>query len=166
MQDVPLAREQMHDPAGKEDPEKSRDPVRSPMQWDDSANAGFCAPEVNPWLPVADDYQIYNVAHEQLDPRSFLMFTRRLFELRKALPALNRGSYQSVDQGNDTCFVYLRQYENQRCIVVLNFSTLAQVVMLPEQVQGRVLLSTHVDREELIPLSEVHLRGNEGLLIT
>ncbi len=165
MQDVPLPRELIHDPAGKEHPEKSRDPVRSPMQWDESANAGFCAPEVTSWLPVADDYQIYNVADEQLDPRSFLMFTRLLLELRRALPALTPGSYQSVEQENITCFVYLRQYANQRCLVALNFSMQDQVVMLPEQVQGRVLLSTHGDRKELIPLSDVHLRGNEGLLI-
>ncbi len=165
MQDVPLPRELIHDPAGKEHPEKSRDPVRSPMQWDESANAGFCAPAVTSWLPVADDYQIYNVAAEQLDPRSFLMFTHRLLELRRALPALTPGSYQSVEQENITCFVYLRMYANQRCLVALNFSKQDQVVMLPEQGQGRVLLSTHGGREELISLSEVHLRGNEGLLI-
>ena len=75
------------------------------------------------------------------------------------------GSYQSVEQENNTCFVYLRMYANQRCLVALNFSTQDQVVMLPEQGQGRVLLSTHGGREELISLSEVHLRGNEGLLI-
>ena len=170
MQDVPLPGELMHDPAGKEDPEKSRDPVRSPMQWDGSANAGFCAPEVTPWLPVAHDYQNYNVAEEQRDPRSFLMLTHRLLELRKAIPALTIGSYQSVDQENDACFVYLRQHDNQRCLVALNFSTqdhglTLHGLTLPEQGQGRVLLSTYVDREGFIPLSEVHLRGNEGLLI-
>jgi len=63
--------------------------------------------------------------------------------------------------------IYPRSFleSNGDGIGVLNFSTQDQVVMLPEQVQGRVLLSTHVDREELIPLSNVHLRGNEGLLI-
>jgi alpha-glucosidase len=120
MQDDPLPRELIHDPVGKEHPEKSRDPVRSPMQWDESANAGFCTPDVTPWLTVADDYQIYNVADEQGDPRSFLMFTRRLLELRRALPALTLGSYQTVEQENVTCFVYLRQYANQRCLVALN----------------------------------------------
>ena len=165
MQDVPLPRELMHDPAGKEDHEKSRDPVRSPMQWDGSANAGFCTPKATPWLPIADDYQIYNVAHEQRDPRSFLMLTHRLLELRRALPALTIGSYQSIEQENITCFVYLRQHANQHCLVVLNFSTQNQVVMLPGLVQGRVLLSTHVDRDGLISLSEVRLRGNEGLLV-
>ena len=66
---------------------------------------------------------------------------------------------------NDACFVYLRQYDNQCCLVALNFSTQDQVLTLPEQSQGRILLSTHVDREELIPLSEISLRANEGLLI-
>jgi alpha-glucosidase len=86
-------------------------------------------------------------------------------ELRRALPALTLGSYQSVEQEKFTCFVYLRQHGNQRCLVALNFSTQGQVLMLPELVQGRVLLSTHGEREERIPLLEVHLRGNEGLLI-
>ena len=75
------------------------------------------------------------------------------------------GSYQSVEQENATCFVYLRQNADQRCLVALNFSTQEQVVTLPEQGQGRVLLSTHENREGLIPLAELHLRGNEGLLI-
>ena len=78
---------------------------------------------------------------------------------------LTLGSYQSIEQENITCFVYLRQHASQRCLVALNFSSQNQIVMLPELVQGRVLLSTHVDREELIPLSEIHLRANEGLLV-
>jgi alpha-glucosidase len=165
MQDVPLTKELMHDPAGKEDPEKSRDPVRSPMQWDESVNAGFCAPEVTPWLPVADDYQIYNVAAEQRDPRSFLMLTHRLLELRRASPALTIGSYQSIEQENVNCFVYLRQHDDQRYLVILNFSAQDQIVTIAGYTQGYIVLSTSVDREGLIDLSEVHLRSNEGILI-
>jgi alpha-glucosidase len=165
MQDVPLPSELMHDPVGKENPERSRDPVRSPMQWDGSVNAGFCPAGVRPWLPVADDYQTFNVATEQDDPRSFLTLVHMLLTLRRALPALTMGSQQTIDQPNPTCFVYQRQHTDQRCVVALNFSAQDQIVTLPVQGQGRVLLSTHVDREELIPLSEVYLRGNEGLLI-
>src|SRR5256714_1779026 len=165
MQDVPLPRELMHDPLGKNHPEQSRDPVRSPMQWDGSANAGFCPAGVGPWLPVANDYQTFNVAAEQHDPRSFLMLTRALLDIRRSHSALTLGSYQSVKQESATCFVYLRQYADQRCLVALNFSAHDQVVTLPEQGQGRVLLSTHLDCEGPIHLSEVHLRGNEGLLI-
>jgi alpha-glucosidase len=82
-----------------------------------------------------------------------------LLTLRRSLPALSVGSQQSIDQSNPTCFVYLRQHADQRCLVVLNFSGQDQVVTLPEQGQGRLLLSTQLDREGLIPLAEVHLRG-------
>jgi len=165
MVNVPIPRELIHDPPGQEHPEYSRDPERTPMQWDGSANAGFCAPEVNPWLPVADDYQIYNVAHEQRDPRSMLMFTRRLLELRRALPALTIGSYQSVEQENVNCFIYLRQHDDQHYLVVLNFSTQEQVVTLPGYTQGQIAISTSMDRAGFVDLSEVHLRSNEGILI-
>src|SRR5213079_2805785 len=68
MVNVPIPSELIHDPPGKVHPEYSRDPERTPMQWDGSVHAGFCTPEAIPWLPVADDYQIYNVADEQHDP--------------------------------------------------------------------------------------------------
>ena len=165
MQDIALPREGMQDPLAKEHPEQSRDLVRSPMQWDGSANAGFSPAGVKPWLPVANDYQTVNVAAEQQDPRSFLMLTRTLLAVRRSHDALTRGSYQSVEQQSATCFVYQRQHADQCCLVALNFSGQDQVVTLPGQCQGRVLLSTHLDREELIPLSEMHLRGNEGLLL-
>ncbi len=165
MQDVRVPRELMHDPPAKERPEFSRDPARTPMQWDSSPNAGFCPPGVKPWLPVASDYQTYNVAAEQRDPRSFLTLTRALLDLRRSHSTLTIGSYQTVEQQNASCFVYQREHANRRCLVALNFSTQDQVVTLPEQDQGRILLSTYVDREERIPLSEIHLRGNEGLLL-
>jgi len=165
MLNVPIPRELIHDPPGKVHPEYSRDPERTPMQWDGSAHAGFCAPDVTPWLPVADDYQIYNVAVEQRDPRSFLMFARRLLELRRALPALVLGSYQSIEQENVNCFVYLRQHDDQRYLIVLNFSAQDQVVTVAGHTQGYIVLSTTVDGEGFIDLSEIHLRSNEGILI-
>jgi len=165
MQNIAVPLELMHDPKGKEHPEHSRDPQRTPMQWETSPNAGFCPPGVRPWLPVADDFQTYNVAVEQHDPRSLLTLVHTLLTLRRTLPALIIGSQQSLEQPNPACFVYLRQHADQRCLVALNFSAQDQVVTLPGQGQGRLLLSTHLDREGLIPFSEVHLRGNEGLLI-
>ena len=165
MQDVQLPQEAIHDPRGKVYPEFGRDPVRTPMQWNTSANAGFCSDGVKSWLPVANDYQTYNVENEQKDPRSFLILVRTLLNLRRSHPALTLGSYQTVQQENTSCFVYQRQYEGQRCLIILNFSVHDQSVVLSAQGQGRILLSTYVDSEGLLSLSEVHLRGNEGLLI-
>ncbi|GAC1425511.1 MAG: alpha-amylase family glycosyl hydrolase [Ktedonobacteraceae bacterium] len=166
MQDVALPRESMHDPMGKEQPEKSRDPVRSPMQWDDSINAGFSPPAARPWLPVASDYRTFNVVAEQHDPRSILLLTHTLLQLRRTQPALTLGSYRSLEQEHAACFVYLRQHHNhQSFLVILNFSAQDQVVTLQGLGQGRITLSTYMDRRETLDLSEAHLRGNEGLLI-
>jgi alpha-glucosidase len=165
MQNVAVPPKLMHDPPGKDNPEHSRDPERTPMQWDSSPNAGFCLPEVQPWLPVADDYQSYNVAVEQQEAHSFLALVHALLALRRSSPALSVGSQRSLNQPNPTCFVYLREHADQRCLVVLNFSAQDQVVTLQEQGQGRVLLSTFLDFEGSIALKEIHLRGNEGLLI-
>jgi len=166
MLNVPVPRELIHDPPGKFNPEYSRDPERSPMQWNGSAHAGFCAAEATPWLPVADDYQIYNVAEEQHEQRSLLMLTRRLLELRRAIPALTLGSYVSIEQENDHCFVYLRQRDDQRYMVALNFSDQEQIVAIAGLTEGYINLSTLMDREGFIDLSEVHLRSNEGILIS
>jgi alpha-glucosidase len=165
MQNVAVPPELMHDPQGKNHPQHSRDPQRTPMQWESNANAGFCPPEVRPWLPVANDYQTYNVVAEQHNSHSFLTLVHILLTLRRTLPALTVGSQQSLEQQNPACFVYLRQHQEQRCLVALNFSAQDQVVTLPEQGQGRVLLSTYLDGERPIQFSEMHLRGNEGLLI-
>lgn len=165
MQDVAIAPELMCDPQGKDNPEHSRDPQRTPMQWDASPNAGFCSPSVKPWLPVAPDARTCNVAVEQGDPHSMLILIRTLLLLRRARSALSVGEQRTLDQSNPTCLVYQRQYQDQRCLVVLNFSAEEQMVRLPDLGQGRLLLSTHLDREGLLSLSEARLRGNEGLLI-
>ena len=165
MQNVTIPPELMHDPEGKKNAHYSRDPQRTPMQWESSPNAGFCPAEVSPWLPVADDFRSYNVAAQQQDPRSFLTLVHTLLLLRRTRPALSVGSQHSIDQPNPSCFVYQRQHAEKQCLVALNFSAQDQVMALSEQDRGRLLLSTHLDREGPLPLVEVHLRGNEGLLI-
>ena len=96
MQNVAVPPKLMHDPPGKDNPEHSRDPERTPMQWDSSPNAGFCLPEVQPWLPVAEDYQTYNVAVEQQEMHSFLTLVRALLALRRSSPALSVGFQRSL----------------------------------------------------------------------
>ncbi len=165
MEDSFVPPEMMHDPQGKDNPEHSRDPIRTPMQWDRSANAGFCPPDVTPWLPIASDYQVYNLAAEQNDEHSFLTLVRSLLELRRSSPALMLGSYRSLDQETDACFVYLREQDEQRYLVALNISSQEQVVRLPGVGQGRILISTHLDREGSVDVAEFHLRADEGYVI-
>ena len=108
------------DPVARFSPEHSRDYERTPMQWNGSANADFTIPEATTWLPIASDYQAYNVEVEQQDSHSMLALTHGLLKLRQSVPALTIGAYASVDQENDACFAYLRQQGEQRYLVALN----------------------------------------------
>jgi glycosidase len=70
----------------------NRDEMRTPMQWDRSANAGFTPDGVRPWLPVNPDYHRVNVAAQNAAPDSMLNLYRRLFALRREHESLRSGS--------------------------------------------------------------------------
>jgi alpha-glucosidase len=174
MENVPIPPEKIQDPPAINQPEIAhlvgRDPERTPMQWDDSPNAGFAAADVQDlWLPLAPNYMEVNVAKQLKDPLSFLNFYRKLLACRKSTPALQIGSYRSINlesaQAQENCFVFERQAGNQHVIVALNFSNMEQKLSLPNLETGKIVLSTSLDREGEVSLSGFSLRGNEGCII-
>jgi alpha-glucosidase len=165
MQDVQIPDHLAQDPQGKRQPGFGRERARTPMQWDDGPNAGFCPPNVEPWLPLAADYQKINAATKHEDAHSQLFLTRALLSLRRRTPALTSGSYQTLESGSEHCFVYLREQGEQRLVVALNCSEQGQVVRVPELGQGRLLLSTYLDREGPVNLAALALRSQEGCII-
>lgn len=74
----------------------NRDEVRTPMQWDDTPNAGFCPEGVRPWLPVNSDFPTVNVSVERSRPDSLLTLYRTLLHLRRDTPELHRGSLELI----------------------------------------------------------------------
>lgn len=171
MQDVPIPLDKIQDPPAVNMPEIAhlvgRDPERTPMQWDDSPNAGFSSPDTKElWLPIAENYKEVNVAAELKDPGSFLNYFRKLLAYRKATPALLWGDYRSLDAGApENCFVYERSADGQRILVALNFSGKEQQLSLSGFGKGQVALSTMLDREDEVDLSAFRLRPNEGCII-
>jgi alpha-glucosidase len=163
MTDVEIPPEREQDPWGKRVPGLGlgRDPERTPMQWDARPTAGFST--VEPWLPVAPDYQQINVERQLADSASILNLYRCLLAYRKATPALQWGSYQAVDGVPEACYVFVRQADDQRVLIALNFSDQEQRVTLPQWSKGQIVLSTHLDRQETVHLSRLVLRGNEGI---
>jgi alpha-glucosidase len=135
------------------------------MQWSPAANAGFCPPGVEPWLPLAGDHREVNVAVQSQDRRSMLALTRALLALRRARPALHAGDHDSVAGAPDDCLVYLRTWRDQRCLVALNFAGAARELRLPGLGDGRVLVSTNRDREGPVQLRSLELRADEGCII-
>jgi alpha-glucosidase len=166
MRDVAIPAELVQDPWEKNVPGLGlgRDPERTPMQWSDGPNAGFTTG--TPWLPVAADYQTVNVAVERDEPTSMLTLYRRLIALRRALPALAVGSYAPIAAHGDL-LAYVRTYEGQRCLVVLNLGSQPQQLELGHAgPRGRIALSTHLDRAGERVRESVALRPDEGIVVT
>lgn len=124
----PKRKEDVQDPIGKLGwpLEKGRDGERTPMQWNDSANAGFST--VKPWLPVPASASTHNVADETKDPDSVLSFYRTLLELRHSQAALLDGDYVSLNENNPNVLTYLRRYNGEAILVILNMSATVQKV--------------------------------------
>ena len=143
-----------------------RDPERTPMLWDDSPNAGFCAESVQPWLPITHDYNNLNVKTQKHNSRSFLSLTRSLLNLRRQQSALQIGDYISL-YSPPQLFCYRRFNETSDILIALNFSSEFQEWTLPIEFrhQSTVLLSTFMDRQGGQLGQSLELRGNEGLII-
>lgn len=119
---------------------KSRDNSRIPMQWNDEENAGFSTGQ--PWLQVGKTYRDINVAKEKSGP--IFTFYQELIALRKILPIIAEGSYQSAYQDNPYIYAFERQHGKQRLLVCNNFFAKTVKVPLPKAYQeGRVLLSNY-----------------------
>jgi alpha-glucosidase len=162
MTDVPIPDEWIQDPWEKNVPGHGlgRDPARSPMQWDESSQAGFTTGI--PWLPLSSTADYINVAVEREDPNSMLTLYRRLIALRRAEPALHLGTYAAGPLDNHV-MTYLRQAGSGRCLIALNFSDRVQQVTFKGT--GRIKLSTHLDRDAERCDNLLTLRPHEGIVL-
>ena len=109
--------------------EKGRDGERTPMQWNDTANAGFTTGK--PWLPVPPNADTINVRAEQSNPASLLAWYKALIQLKKTVPAFARGSNVMLDTANTKVLSWLRQAPGApRVVVTVNFTAQPQTVDL------------------------------------
>jgi alpha-glucosidase len=165
MHDVPIPAAEVQDPQGLNMPglNMSRDPARTPMQWDDSPQAGFSP--AKPWLRVAADYPRVNVSLQETKPMSLLTFYKRLIALRQQEPALKAGSYRGVYAGTQV-LAYLREEAGRRFLVVLNF-THRPAYFTPADFtfSGKIEISTLPESEGLPVTNHLELNGDEGVLI-
>ena len=126
----PKRKEDVKDPIGKLGwpKDKGRDGERTPMQWNDTTNAGFST--AKPWLPVTPNYKTHNVAHEDRDSDSILNFYRRLLALRHQHAALLDGDYNGLNDNDPNVLAYLRSAQGKHLIVALNMSGQPQTIQL------------------------------------
>ncbi|MGC8642108.1 MAG: maltose alpha-D-glucosyltransferase [Isosphaeraceae bacterium] len=128
-----------------------RNGVRTPMQWSADRNAGFS--RANPqrlYLPVVIDpeyhYETVNVEAQQGNPSSLLWWVKRLVNLRKTFRAFSRGTFRLLRPANTKVLAFIREYQDERVLVIANLSRFVQYVQLdlkdyagsiPEEVLGR-----------------------------
>lgn len=96
----------------------SRDNVRTPMQWDDSPEAGFTTGK--PWLAVNPNYPDINVAESLADPNSIYHFYKKMIRIRRESDTLIYGSYTLLLPDHEDVYAYLRSSEQEDYLVVVN----------------------------------------------
>jgi alpha-glucosidase len=167
MEDVPIAPDQVRDPAEKNEPGKGkgRDPERAPMAWLNAPNAGFTKPDATPWLPLEAAWPTRNVAVERDDPKSMLTLYRSLLALRRRHDTLHGGAIADI-AAEGTLLRYrrvaLEDGESTDFLVLLNLGSETVTTQVPK---GVVVLTTLLDGAGAEVEGGVTVEGGEGLLI-
>ena len=98
----------------------SRDSARTPVQWDTTENAGFST--ATPWFYVNENYTEVNVATQEQNPDSILNFYRKTIKLRKELSCVRHGNYTEYNKLSSKLYVYTREDDKQKILVVCSYS--------------------------------------------
>ena len=140
----------------------SRDPQRTPMQWNDMPYAGFS--EVEPWLPVADDYQQRNVAQQREASGTMLSFYRALIALRQQEPALQVGEFVPIGL-QDQLMTYKRVYQDSEVLVLINFGKSTVSHQLLADTPGNVLFSSSGKEDSQPVEGSIDVAGEQALVV-
>ena len=123
---------------------KSRDNARTPLQWNNSMNAGFTTG--TPWIMVNPNYTEINAAEQCGRDNSVLSYYKKLIRLRKEKPIMVYGKYELLLPDSEELFVYTRTLDENRLIVICNFTEKEVQYELPEGFQGGEFIIKNYDR--------------------
>lgn len=136
---------------------KGRDNARTPMQWDDSANAGFTTG--TPWIKVNDNYDKINAKSQVDDPDSIFSCYKKLVQLRKDYPVFVDGKFTLLLEDDENIFAYSRKNEEKTMIVVCNFFDKEIPMSLAKECEGmEVLISNYKDTSDMSVLRPYEAR--------
>ena len=121
--------------------EISRDNARTPMQWDDSKNAGFT--DGTPWINVNPNYKEINAKAALADPDSVFHYYQELIRLRHTLPIIVYGKFQGLLEDSETIYAYKRILDGQVLTVACNFTDQEQDCVLCEDPAAEELISNY-----------------------
>ena len=140
---------------------KGRDNARTPMQWDDSAYAGFST--TNPWIMVNPNYTKINAKDQVNREDSVFKYYQKLIKLRHESELIVYGTYDLILDDDKDIYAYIRTLGDEKLIVYCNFSENTREVEIPEEfVNGKVLISNYSDAKAN---QKITLRPYEAIVI-
>ena len=140
----------------------SRDNGRTPMQWDDTNNAGFSSE--TPWLPVHENHTTVNVATQQNDHNSVLNHFRKMVALRKENLLLVYGEYEIIQEEHPTIYAYSRTLDDEQMKILLNFSeSTSKINLLDLGLYKEVLINNY--NELLIDKNTITLQPYQAVVL-
>lgn len=140
---------------------KSRDNARTPVQWDDTENAGFTTGR--PWIGVNPNYTEINAKAETADENSVFHYYKKLIALRKQNPVMVYGKYELLLEDSEELFVYTRTLEEEKLLVVCSFSDKETVFEIPDEFVGKACLISN--RENVYDKKQVVLKPYEAFVL-
>lgn len=142
---------------------KGRDNARTPMQWDDSANAGFSDASATPWIMVNPNYTKINAKDQISREDSVFKYYQKLIKLRHESDLIVYGTYDLILDDDKDIYAYIRTLGDEKLIVYCNFSENTREVELPEEfTDGKILISNYNNAK----VSEkITLRPYEAIVI-
>ena len=140
---------------------KGRDNARTPMQWDDSAYAGFST--ANPWIMVNPNYTKINAKDQVNREDSVFKYYQKLIKLRHESELIVYGTYDLILDDDKDIYAYIRTLGDEKLIVYCNFSENTRKVEIPEEfVNKKVLISNYSDAKAN---QKITLRPYEAIVI-
>ena len=140
---------------------KGRDNARTPMQWDDSAYAGFST--ANPWIMVNPNYTKINAKDQINREDSVFKYYQKLIKLRHESELIVYGTYDLILDDDKDIYAYIRTLGDEKLIVYCNFSENTRKVEIPEEfTNGKVLISNYSDAKAN---PKITLRPYEAIVI-
>ena len=140
---------------------KGRDNARTPMQWDDSAYAGFST--ATPWIMVNPNYTKINAKDQINREDSVFKYYQKLIKLRHENELIVYGTYDLILDDDKDIYAYIRTLGDEKLIVYCNFSENTREVELPEEfTNGKVLISNYIDAKVN---HKITLRPYEAIVI-
>ena len=140
---------------------KGRDNARTPMQWDDSAYAGFST--ATPWIMVNPNYTKINARDQINREDSVFKYYQKLIKLRHESELIVYGTYDLILDDDKDIYAYIRTLDDEKLIVYCNFSENTREVELPEEfTNGKVLISNYIDAKVN---HKITLRPYEAIVI-